>query len=140
MVSNHGAQGLRAMIFSSIIHTAASRAGCRAMVLREEPHHDADAQIAPPHFGLSFALGKEYTAPMQKLTLPVILEIDEDGYFVSCPALQGCYSQGDTYEEAMANIKDAMRLHIEDRMESNPSIPRRQNSPPKTPEKHHARR
>ncbi len=27
---------------------------------------------------------------------------------------QGCYSQGDTYEEAVANIKDAIRLHIED--------------------------
>ena len=75
---------------------------------------------------------------MQKLTLPVILESDENGCFVSCPALEGCYSQGDTYEEAMANIKDAMRLHIEDRLESNPSIPRPQNSPSQTPEKHHA--
>ncbi|HEV2352371.1 MAG TPA: type II toxin-antitoxin system HicB family antitoxin [Terriglobia bacterium] len=53
---------------------------------------------------------------MPRLTLPVILESDEDGYFVSCPAFQGCYCQGKTYEEAMANIKDAMRLHIEDRL------------------------
>ena len=60
---------------------------------------------------------------MQKLTLPVILESDEDGYFVSCPALQGCYSQGDTYEEAMANIKDAMRLHIEDRLANGEEVP-----------------
>jgi predicted RNase H-like HicB family nuclease len=55
---------------------------------------------------------------MQRLTLPLILESDADGYFVSCPALQGCYSQGETYEKAMANVKDAMRLHIEDRLAS----------------------
>jgi predicted RNase H-like HicB family nuclease len=53
---------------------------------------------------------------MKHLTLPIIVETDSDGYFVSCPALQGCYSQGDTYEEAMENIKDAIRLHIEDRL------------------------
>ena len=53
---------------------------------------------------------------MQRLTLPIIVEGDQDGYFVTCPALQGCYSQGETYEQAIANIKDAIRLHIEDRM------------------------
>ncbi len=47
---------------------------------------------------------------------PIVLEKDEHGYFVSCPALQGCYSQGDTYEEALANIQDAIRLHVEDRL------------------------
>lgn len=46
----------------------------------------------------------------------IVLEQDEDGIYVaSCPALQGCYTQGDTYEEAIANIKDAVRLHIEAR-------------------------
>jgi predicted RNase H-like HicB family nuclease len=60
---------------------------------------------------------------MQRLTLPVILESNEDGYFVSCPALQGCYSQGDTYEEAMANIKDAVRLHLEDRLANGEEVP-----------------
>lgn len=52
---------------------------------------------------------------MKHLTLPIVVEADSDGYFVSCPSLQGCYSQGDTYEEAVENIKDAIRLHIEDR-------------------------
>jgi predicted RNase H-like HicB family nuclease len=60
---------------------------------------------------------------MQRLTFPVIVESDEDGYFVSCPALQGCYSQGETYEEAMANIKDAVRLHVEDRVANGEEIP-----------------
>jgi predicted RNase H-like HicB family nuclease len=60
---------------------------------------------------------------MQRLTFPVIVESDEDGYFVSCPALQGCYSQGETYEEAMTNIKDAVRLHVEDRLANGEEIP-----------------
>jgi predicted RNase H-like HicB family nuclease len=46
----------------------------------------------------------------------IIVEQNEDGvYIASCPALKGCYSQGDTIEEAVENIKDAMRLHIEAR-------------------------
>ncbi len=52
---------------------------------------------------------------MTPFASPVLIEGDEDGYYVSCPALQGCYSQGETCEEAIANIKDAIRLHIEDR-------------------------
>ena len=48
---------------------------------------------------------------MNKFTLPVIVEKDEDGYFASCPFLQGCYTQGDTYEEILENIKDAISLH-----------------------------
>ena len=60
---------------------------------------------------------------MQYLTLPIIVERDEDGYFVTCPALQGCYSQGETYEEAVANIKDAIRLHVEDRLADGEEIP-----------------
>jgi len=51
------------------------------------------------------------------------VEADSDGYFVSCPALQGCYSQGETYEEAVKNIKDAIRLHIEDRLAAGEEVP-----------------
>jgi predicted RNase H-like HicB family nuclease len=61
---------------------------------------------------------------MAQLTLPIIVESDADGYFVSCPALQGCYSQGDTYEEAVENIKDAIRLHIEDRIADGDEMPK----------------
>jgi len=60
---------------------------------------------------------------MKRLTLPIVIEEDSDGYFVSCPALQGCYSQGDTYAEAVKNIKDAIRLHIEDRLADGEDIP-----------------
>lgn len=52
----------------------------------------------------------------------VVIEKDMDGYFALCPELQGCYTQGDTYEEVLENIKDAIRLHIEDRIESGEEI------------------
>jgi predicted RNase H-like HicB family nuclease len=52
-----------------------------------------------------------------------IIEKDKDGYFAFCPELQGCYTQGDTYEEALENLKDAIRLHVEDRLTSGEEIP-----------------
>ena len=48
----------------------------------------------------------------------VVIEQDEDGAFIAiCPALQGCHTAGDTQEEALELIKDAIRLHIEARLE-----------------------
>lgn len=39
----------------------------------------------------------------------VVVEKDpEGGYVVSCPAIKGCHSQGDTVEEALKNIKEAI--------------------------------
>jgi predicted RNase H-like HicB family nuclease len=47
----------------------------------------------------------------------VVLEQDEDGKVIAiCPALQGCHTAGDTEEEALELIKDAIRLHIEARL------------------------
>lgn len=53
----------------------------------------------------------------------VVIERDVNGYYAFCPDLQGCYTQGDTYEEVLGNIKDAIRLHIEDRLETGEEIP-----------------
>jgi len=39
----------------------------------------------------------------------VIIEMDEDGYIAHVPALQGCYAQGDTYEEVFENIQDVIK-------------------------------
>lgn len=36
-------------------------------------------------------------------------DLENGGYTVSCPALPGCHSQGDSIEEALENIKDAIR-------------------------------
>ena len=55
---------------------------------------------------------------MKTYKLSVVVEKDADGYFAFCPELQGCYTQGDSYEEVMENIKDAIRLHLEDRIEN----------------------
>jgi predicted RNase H-like HicB family nuclease len=60
---------------------------------------------------------------MKTYRFSVVIEKDEDGYFAFCPELQGCYTQGDTYEEALENIKDAIRLHVEDRLETGEEIP-----------------
>jgi len=60
---------------------------------------------------------------MKNYRFSVVIERDEDGYYAFCPELQGCYTQGDAYEEALANIKDAIRLHVEDRLESGEEIP-----------------
>ena len=59
-----------------------------------------------------------------KYQFTVVVERDEDGVFIaSCPALQGCYSQGDTYEQALENLKDAIKLHIEARQSLGEPIP-----------------
>ena len=52
----------------------------------------------------------------------IVAEHDKDGYFVFCPELQGCYSHGDTYEEALENIRDAIKLHLEDRLAEHEEI------------------
>jgi len=40
------------------------------------------------------------------------------GYSVTIPALPGCISEGDTFEEALANIKEAAELYLEDLKDS----------------------
>lgn len=57
----------------------------------------------------------------------VVMERDKDGYFAYCPELQGCYTQGDNYDEALSNIKEAIKLHIESRMAHNEEIPQHAN-------------
>ncbi len=57
----------------------------------------------------------------------VVLEKSDDGYFVYCPSLQGCYSQGETYEEAVENIRDAIKLHLEDRIATGEATPSAQS-------------
>ncbi|MGH8715730.1 MAG: type II toxin-antitoxin system HicB family antitoxin [Burkholderiales bacterium] len=58
-----------------------------------------------------------------KYRFSVLVEHDKDGYFAFCPELQGCYSQGNTYEEALENIKNAIQLHVEDRIAEQEEIP-----------------
>jgi len=60
--------------------------------------------------------------PNYKFT--IVIERDEDGlYIASVPVLQGCYTQGDSYKEALENIKDAIKLHIEARQAIGEPVP-----------------
>ncbi len=48
----------------------------------------------------------------------VTIDRDEDGaWVVECPAIPGCVSQGETREQALENIKDAIKLCLEVRAE-----------------------
>ncbi|OGI47551.1 MAG: hypothetical protein A2151_04305 [Candidatus Muproteobacteria bacterium RBG_16_65_34] len=60
---------------------------------------------------------------MERHRFSVVVEKDKHGYFAFCPELQGCYTQGDTYEEALENIHDAINLHVEDRKASGEELP-----------------
>jgi predicted RNase H-like HicB family nuclease len=54
----------------------------------------------------------------------VVLEHEEDGgYVASVPALPGCVSEGDTREEALTNIREAIDLYIEDCRDAGDPIP-----------------
>jgi len=43
----------------------------------------------------------------------IVIEKDDSGYYAYCPELEGCHTQGDTIEEAMDNIKEAIELYLE---------------------------
>ena len=60
---------------------------------------------------------------MTEYEFTIVIERDEDGRFVAiCPALQGCYTDADTEEEAQEFIVDAIKLHLADRLENNEPI------------------
>ncbi|MBI2591542.1 MAG: type II toxin-antitoxin system HicB family antitoxin [Candidatus Brennerbacteria bacterium] len=44
----------------------------------------------------------------------VFIEESDGGYSVSVPSLPGCFSQGDNFEEAVKNIKEAVHLYLEE--------------------------
>jgi predicted RNase H-like HicB family nuclease len=57
-------------------------------------------------------------------SFPVVLVPQpEGGYFVQCPTLPGCYSQGETVEESLVNIREAIELALEDLGASGQPIP-----------------
>jgi predicted RNase H-like HicB family nuclease len=54
----------------------------------------------------------------------VLIYQDEDGaWCAECPSLEGCFSQGSSYEDTLENIKEAIELWIEDALEANEAIP-----------------
>lgn len=49
---------------------------------------------------------------MNIVTYKVVLRGSDEGYSVSCPGLPGCWSQGATEEEALANIREAIQEYL----------------------------
>ena len=53
----------------------------------------------------------------------VIEPLEEGGFFASCPTLQGCHAEGETYGEAIDNIRDVIKAHVELRKKHGEVIP-----------------
>ncbi|CAD6492274.1 MAG: HicB_like antitoxin of bacterial toxin-antitoxinsystem [Candidatus Argoarchaeum ethanivorans] len=52
---------------------------------------------------------------MEKLHLPIIIEMDEDEYYiVSCPLFRGCHSYGETIDEALENIREVIEMCLDE--------------------------
>lgn len=61
---------------------------------------------------------------MKIFNYTIIFEKEEDGgYHVFCPTLKGCHSQGDTYDEALTNIQDAIKIYLESLIAHNEIVP-----------------
>ena len=62
---------------------------------------------------------------LREYEYPVVIEYDaeEDVYLADCPLLSGCYTDGKTFEEALENIRDAIRLVIESRLAVGDPVP-----------------
>jgi predicted RNase H-like HicB family nuclease len=59
-----------------------------------------------------------------KMRYTVVLEQEpDDGYVASGPALPGCVSQGDSRDEALANIREAIELYLDDCCDAGDPIP-----------------
>jgi predicted RNase H-like HicB family nuclease len=60
-------------------------------------------------------MDREYMVNVLKRSFKVILhpDLEDGGYWVECPELQGCSSQGDSVEEALDMIRDAIKGHLE---------------------------
>ncbi len=53
---------------------------------------------------------------MRNYQFTVIVQQDEEGnYLAICPALQGCYAEGETPEDALNYLREVIQLHLEDR-------------------------
>lgn len=63
-------------------------------------------------YELLASTSKRYTTSMARKAT-VVIEKDEHGFYAWCPELKGCQSQGDSLEEALMNIREAITLYLE---------------------------
>jgi len=50
---------------------------------------------------------------MKTLRFTAIIEGDKDGYYAYCPELKGCQTQGQSVDEALANLREATELYLD---------------------------
>lgn len=63
---------------------------------------------------------------MAKYNFQIVIEQDEDGVYVaSVPSLPGCYTQGDTFEDALKNIEDVIEMVVQELKDEGKQIPER---------------
>jgi len=62
---------------------------------------------------LTFVAAQVQCIGMKTFKFTAIIEGDRDGYYAYCPELKGCQTQGDTVEDALANLREAAELYIE---------------------------
>ncbi|POY35577.1 antitoxin HicB [Solitalea longa] len=66
---------------------------------------------------------------MKSLTYRILLNKEQEGgYTVTAPTLPGCISYGETIDEAIENVKEAIELYIEALKESGETIPTEENT------------
>lgn len=53
----------------------------------------------------------------------VVEECEEGGFYAECPAFSGCHVEGETYEETMREMKEAVRVFIDDYNARNEDLP-----------------
>ncbi len=56
-------------------------------------------------------------------------DLEQGGYWVEVPALPGCYTQGESIEEAVRNAEDVIALYVEDLIESGEPVPEDEAEP-----------
>jgi antitoxin HicB len=64
-----------------------------------------------------------YQKGKTKMRQVILIPDETGGYVVEVPSLTGCYSQGETVDEALENIREAIELHIEDMIASGEEVP-----------------
>ncbi|MBI4909183.1 MAG: type II toxin-antitoxin system HicB family antitoxin [Acidobacteria bacterium] len=65
---------------------------------------------------------------MKSYIFKIVVEEDRTNgsgraYHAFCPALKGCHTWGYTYQEALANVHEAIELYVEDLREAGESVP-----------------
>ena len=66
---------------------------------------------------------------MRRYTVVLMPELDEGGYSVAVPALPGCYTQGETREEALTNARQAIQAYLSDALASGEQLPEERSAP-----------